>query len=281
MNKDLSIELAIPEHNAVLCEAISRVNFGGKEIRITRDVRGDFFANARCHEESRVYVAWINGEVAGSAAGSVRRGFVDGSLQKLGYIFQLFVSPDHRRRGVARILVEHVEKYLLECNVDLLFLAVEGENTLAQRLFTGSGYEMGSVERRIGFAPVKLKKRSENVVRQCNESDFERVFDLVNQTWHGYGFFAPLTRESFSSISGRKPDFSIENLFVAERSGHIVACACLWDSSVLSTNRVHWLAPKLRLLGAFSTVLRPIVPIPTMPKAGGELKSAMLIGMVG
>jgi hypothetical protein len=56
----------------------------------------DFFARAKAYGSWRVLVACENGRITGSAACSVRKGVVDGSIRRVGYEFQYFVSPEYR-----------------------------------------------------------------------------------------------------------------------------------------------------------------------------------------
>lgn len=64
------------------------------------------------------------------------------------HILNLAVHPDHRRRGMAKVLLrrflEHVEKR----NVSLLYLEVRMGNRAAQGLYFG-----------FGFAPVSVRKK--------------------------------------------------------------------------------------------------------------------------
>lgn len=59
-----------------------------------------------------------------------------------GHILSLGVAPEHRRRGLARLLMEKVETYFRRLDIDLVRLEVRTNNTAAQQLYLGLGYRI-------------------------------------------------------------------------------------------------------------------------------------------
>ena len=57
-----------------------------------------------------------------------------------GHITTIGVAPEHRRRGLARKLLAHVEKALKKRAVNTIFLEVRVDNTAAQMLYRHFGY---------------------------------------------------------------------------------------------------------------------------------------------
>ncbi|RXM20632.1 GNAT family N-acetyltransferase, partial [Citrobacter sp. AAK_AS5] len=72
----------------------------------------DFFGRARAYECARVFLAERGGEIAGSAAVTVRDVLVGGRLERGGYEFQFFTTPEFRRQGVAQALRAAIEAWL-------------------------------------------------------------------------------------------------------------------------------------------------------------------------
>ena len=85
------------------------------------------------------WVAHDNGELIGMAGGMV----VDQDLQVLDVV----VSPEHRRRGIARKLLAHVsyDAQMLGCTT--ASLEVEAGNDPAERLYAALGFERAGVRR--------------------------------------------------------------------------------------------------------------------------------------
>jgi ribosomal protein S18 acetylase RimI-like enzyme len=57
-----------------------------------------------------------------------------------GWINRLAVLPSHRRKGVARALVERCEQALRERGRGVFSILIEGRNDASERLFLTSGY---------------------------------------------------------------------------------------------------------------------------------------------
>lgn len=58
----------------------------------------DFFSRAKTYESWRVLNAYEGDRVIGSAACAIRDAVVGAHVRRVGYEFQYFTSPEHRRR---------------------------------------------------------------------------------------------------------------------------------------------------------------------------------------
>ncbi|UWZ83571.1 GNAT family N-acetyltransferase [Occallatibacter riparius] len=65
---------------------------------------------------------------------------------RYAYIQTLEVSPEHRRRGVARELLTHLEQSALAAGAAAIWLHVDTENAPAIRLYQAHGYSQQSRE---------------------------------------------------------------------------------------------------------------------------------------
>ena len=93
--------------------------------------------------------ARVNGEIAGFliAAIEMEKG------KMFGHIFTLDVAPSHRRRGIARKLLEELESLLRQKEVVECRLEVREGNAAAINLYLKLGYrQMGRLEKYYGDA---------------------------------------------------------------------------------------------------------------------------------
>lgn len=73
------------------------------------------------------------GEIVGFA-------FVMVNNNGAGHLTTIGVAPEHRRRGVAKMLLSHLENALRERGIGTILLEVRVGNTAAQRLYRENGY---------------------------------------------------------------------------------------------------------------------------------------------
>lgn len=87
--------------------------------------------------------------------------------------------------------------------------------------------------------PARPAKNSSRAIRPARQEDIEPCVTLINRTHVGRDLFRPYTPEfltdrleqGFDNTGphGGKPVYCLDNFYVVERSGAIVACAGLWD----------------------------------------------------
>ena len=61
---------------------------------------------------------------------------------ELAHLTTIGVAPEHRRRGLALMLLEHIEAALRDRDVGTIVLEVRVGNTAAQELYLNNGYNV-------------------------------------------------------------------------------------------------------------------------------------------
>lgn len=100
----------------------------------------DFFSRAKAYESYKIYVACEDNRIVGSGACAIRDAIVNGKIRRVGYEFQYFTSPEHRRKNIARQLRQQVEKHLTQCGAKLSYALIMEGNLPSMRLFEGEGF---------------------------------------------------------------------------------------------------------------------------------------------
>ncbi len=252
----------------------------GDSIMLTTVNQPDFFARSSIYKQHKIFVAEENGEILGSLAGAIRNVLFDKKNVKVGYVFQMFVSTNHRRCGAGRMLYEALDKYFIENDVDIAYFIVMVDNFGCKKLYEKQGYSF-YCQQTMPYLPV-FKKRSikvKGIVRKATIQDAERIAQLHNKTWQGYNLQEMLSKEAFIKEVDSIPAYDFENLIVYERDGKVCACVGYWDWSKVTKITVQDIDSKLKIIKNILNVVDKTVNMPHIPNVGSELLQWCLIHM--
>lgn len=103
--------------------------------------RRRFIDRAMIFSDHQLLVAEENSVIIGTGAVCVKRTQIGGCPVSLGYIFDIRTHPAVRRRGIGQALVEAMEDYLLERDIDGAYGHIVASNVGSLRLFEKLGYQ--------------------------------------------------------------------------------------------------------------------------------------------
>jgi GNAT superfamily N-acetyltransferase len=129
-------------HDFELLEELDRLHrafFAGSEVK-----PGQFmdFVTARLGDERMLLILAMAGDMPvgyGLAFDVAEHPFMP-EWQRAGYITQLYVSVDHRRRGVGQRLVNHIIEWLASRGVARVLLNVVPDESVAERFWREQGF---------------------------------------------------------------------------------------------------------------------------------------------
>ena len=105
-----------------------------------------FLSERLARGEAVVFVAESDGELVGFA--QCYPSFSTVSVSVVWLLNDLFVEPQHRRRGIANLLMDHVEHAAREASASRIWLRTAHSNRPAQALYEGRGWVYDEVFRR-------------------------------------------------------------------------------------------------------------------------------------
>lgn len=270
----MDIREAVPEDNHELQKLQAQCP-QGRSLIVSTVNTPDFFARVKAYESYKVYVACEGDRIIGSGACAMRDAVLSGKTRPVGYEFQYFTSPDHRRRNIARRLRQHIEQHLLQCGAELSYALIMEDNLPSMRLFEGEGFKL---HRTLLMPAIAVRKEmpvsSMGTVRQVRFQDLANIAALLNMTWQGRELYEPASAETLAQFIYRTPAFDYDDLLVLENNGEIVACLGGWDWSKVMRVTVKSLSWKLRMIGWMLTTTRIL---PRFPRPGDTMKQMMLV----
>ncbi len=98
-----------------------------------------FLRNRLAREESAVFLAMDGKEAVGFV--QLYPSFDSVTMRNLWILYDLFVVPTARKRGVAKLLIERAQRFAAETKAKRLILETAVDNVTAQKLYERLGWK--------------------------------------------------------------------------------------------------------------------------------------------
>ena len=218
--------------NATMLDIEKLCPQGNEKNAMGIDKSPDAIARYKLYDNWKVLVAEEEGAVVGWIGWTVKRDPIQ--EEQYVYIAEVIVHPEYQRRGIATKLVTEAETDARETGSDYICCYIFEPNGVSQALFGRLGYSnMGEFKSCAISAYKKVNIAQKFEIERINKNDINDVVSLINDYYAGRAHFIPYTPESFESYVTGIPAYGLENFWVVKDGGSIVACAGLWDCSVL------------------------------------------------
>jgi len=211
-------------------------------------------------------------DLAGYAIATYQERYIDGEVADVLYLGNMHVIE----RGLGKVFLEKLSqrfKRIVPSNTDVeyLYAYVIGKNIPAMKLVE-TGHLQSSVIGKIVMATIFLvtpkKVSSKYRVRPAERDDLGMIVQLLAAE-HRERFLAPaLDSNIFLENLHRRPNFSINNYFVALEGQQIVGVCSAWDMTSFKRNRVLNYGRKLALLRFLYNSAAMLFGSPRLPKPG-------------
>ncbi len=117
---------------------------------------------------------------------------------------------------------------------------------------------------------------TEKHVRSARPEDLDKLAALANKTWQNYEMHEPLTAEVLSASINRTPAYDLNNFFVLEENGEILAFLGYLDWGQVMKITVDETSSKMRMMGVMLKLVGLFKPMPEMVKPGDTLEQVIV-----
>ncbi len=254
----MEIRRAENADNADLCRLDSLCTQG--RGLIFRYQREDFFIRSRVYDRWVIFLARLEEEIIGVVGVCIKEIRLRGSPQQAGYVYDLRVHPGHRRKGVARALLQKAEEYIREQGAEYGYTYVLGSNKVSQALAQRLGmfrvasfrvFFLAAWPGEVGLEPVSEKNELERIGVERQQDRYDLI-EEKSLLWRFSGEEGPLV-----------------GIFKLEEDREITGG--LWDSSVLSTKVVDRIPLWFRVVGLVPDRAKKALHLPAPPRPGQKL----------
>ncbi len=258
--------------NAAMLEIEMLCPQGNDKLAMGVDKSPNSIARYKLYDNWNVLVAEEEGKVAGWVGWTAKKHPT--RKEQHIYLTEVMVNPEFQRKGIATKLVAEVDKNAQETGSDHVYCYIYETNDASKSLFEKLGYssigDMNicalSVYKKI---PIEQKFNIEHI----DKNDIPEVIDLINDFYGKYTHFIPFTPDSLVSHLNGIAGYGSENFWVVKDKDNIVACAGLWDSSILAELYYTKMPIMWKVMGRIFTFLSLFVKMPKIPKEGEHFKA--------
>jgi len=240
------------------------------------DKSPDFIARYKMYDNWSILVAEEEDKIAGWIGWTVKDSPIRN--EKYAYIAEVMIHPEFRRRGIATKLVAEAEKKAKENGASYIYCYIFGPNDSSKKMFENSDY---SNEKVIKSSAVSVYKKA-NIVQKykielISKNEINEVIKLINDFHNEREHFTPYTPESFEFYINAIPAYGLNNFWAVKEDGNILACAGLWDSSVLQRMCFAKLPLEWKIMRGVFGFLSFFVKMPKIPAEGEYCKMNYII----
>jgi hypothetical protein len=243
-------------------------------LRIDREP--DYFSLLSLRGQGKVFVASINGSIAGSISVAYRKVYISGKPTLIGYIGDLRVLPHYSGSRVTYHLLKALLDYAHSLDVDIYFCVTARGNKRIRSLLEGRmGFpKFHSIGKFYVYQLLPLpffKKLEKPIIRRAVPADFDILFGLLDSFNSNFEFGPCWSIDEFK----KEADFFSQNrsmeFFVSYEDEKLVASISTFDTSSVKRNVVIGMPLYLRVMLAGLNTVRSIVPLPVFPKTGDPI----------
>lgn len=273
-------------YNQEILNIIRRSPITTDQLTLCFDRSPDFFALPKAGFDHSKYAGFIiDRKLKGFVGVSYYTAMVNDEAETIFYYTNLYVLPEARKRGFffrsSEVLLKAPYNNA-RIGVSVVMKGNENANRLVGR--RSEDYPFVFPTKICGSLSVKnivitLKKRegSSYSIRKATQDDVEGIVFLLKQQYADRTFAPLVTKEEFLKNIERRPNFELNDYFVAVQNGSIVGVCGVLDTNNLKQTRVLEYKGKFKWIRMFYRLLTPLLGLPKLPEKGGAFKDITLI----
>ncbi len=241
----------------------------GSGLLLQLDSSPDFFNRSRGYDDWTMLVVEEEQQILGSAGFAKQDLAINGSIYHGVYEYGFIVDPEHRRRGIATLLQDAIEKQTQDF-ADLLYLNITEDNMASHSLFTRHGFKPIRQCSPLMFMAYKKHEVDHYKIRPMKEGDIPVVVTLLNEYNRGLDFYTPFTDDSFTEHFNKLPFYSMNDIYLYEHDT-VKAVAGYWDYTKVMRFTLQSYNNRWKVMSAVAGVLGKITTMPKVPEIGEQM----------
>jgi hypothetical protein len=274
----LSARLGLPEDESEIRSLLADIPMPGT-MRISYRKDPSFFGALQIegkHNDTVVVCDTQKGRIAGFGTRSIKKVFINGVEQSIGYFSNLRVHEDYRRgvwlyRGFKKLKQLHEDG-----RTSLYLTTILEKNSKAIELLTSrrsclpAYHDIGQLYcAAIGMRQYsRFSDKSTPEIRRAESSDIPAIIEFTHREGRTKQFYPVYDRNDLEAPDGLLRGIDPENILLAMRDRIVCGCLAVWDQRPFRQTVVAGYAPALNAMRSPLNALARLSGYPLLPPAG-------------
>lgn len=269
------------EYNSGILKILNENPIESSGLTICFDRKPDFFSKNDIRNFYAKHIGFFKGgKLCGFASIGFYNAYLMGKSNVAFYLSDAYVSKSARKKGFLNITSELLFKeahrdsnwgfcIVLKGNKNAeSYLAKENVDTP----FSPYYKKVGTLDARNIIITFKKKESKNYHIRNATTHDIDIIISLLKEEFTNRLFAPFIDKEVFLENLVKRPDFNINNYYVAEKDGAVVGVCAAWDCKSFKQTRVLKYGWKLKFIRLVYLTLTGLFNFPPLPKQGNTFK---------
>lgn len=247
-----------------------------------------FLTNQFWSDRFQYYGIFAGNRLAGFGMHLKYRGFMNGKIQDISYFGNFCISKQYRKQGLFKELSEYMLRTLYQDTSYGYCLIMIG-NRSALKYFDQRDHTLPSMphymkianyETRNILITTKRKEKSGMLIRKAQECDIQQIISLLRAEHTSRILASYIDCDTFIKRMEIRPDFGIENYYLAFENGILTGFCAVWDTSSFKRTRILKYKKQFLWIRLIYRLLSKLFHYPDLPYIGGPLKEIYITDVV-
>ncbi len=281
----LSVKQIGEEYNQEMLSILLDSPMESEGLSVCLDRSPDMFAVPKLFFDSyKAFGFFIDERLVGFIMVCRKWLYVNGLPREIGYLANMYVRPEGRKRGWLYKASEPLFSEVLD-QVGLGYATTMKGNRNTEPMigrkiqkFPFIPYSLSIGINHIHNILITFRKRNRSgyKIRRATDHDLPHIARLLDAEYRPRLFGPVMTEDNLTKIIARRPGFTIGDYFVAESEGRIVGTCSAWDIKEIRKLRVMAYRKQYRMVKLVYSLAAPIFGFPRLPKAGSPFREIVI-----
>ena len=274
------------EYNDEMLKILNENPIVSLGLTICFDRKPDIFKKGEIKYDLSKYVGFLKDDkLCGFASIGFYKAYLMGKKETVYYCSDAYTSKPARRKG---FLDKASPQLLKEAHRDANWgycIVLRGnknaESYISKKHKNNSllPYHkvIGTLDVRNIIITFKKKESKMYFVRKATAIDSNVIISLLKEEFSKRLFAPYIDKETFLLNLSKRPNFNIENYYVAEKDGNIVGVCAAWDCSDFKQTRVIRYGGQFKFTKALYSFLSVLFGFPHLPVKGNAFKELYIV----